>query len=144
MGLDLTHNCWSGSYPAFNRWRDKLGEVAGYTFHKSPDGFGYSPDIDWGNIENIIGHDLDGKWPNIPVRPDGTPDPLIILMAHSDCGGYLQTEYLDALANRLEDLLPKLENLDDGGHIGSYTDKTQTFIKGLRLAAKCGERVGFH
>ena len=145
MGLDTTHDCWHGSYGAFSRWRDKLAEVAGYTFHEMKDGYGrLSPDLDWGNIEATIGHHLLGEWPAIPVRPDGTPDPLIILLAHSDCEGWIQTEFCGPIADRLEELLPALEGLDGGGHIGSFTEKTQDFIKGLRLASKRGEKVTFH
>jgi len=144
MGLDTTHDCWHGAYSAFNRWRNTLAEVAGYTFHKDPEGFGSSPYIDWGNIEATIGRDLFGKWKNIPVRPDGTPDPLIILLAHSDCEGELQVEFLDAIADRLEELLPQLIDVPGGGHIPNYVDKTQKFITGLRLASSENEPVEFH
>jgi len=155
MGLDCTHDCWHGSYSAFNRWRDKLAEVAGYTFSPCGDPFEthgmkvialsrLQPDLDWGNIEKTIGRDLLGKWPQIPVRPDGTPDPLIILLAHPDCEGELQWEFLDDLANRLEDLLPELEGLDGGGHVGNYSKTTQRFIDGLRHASEARENVGFH
>lgn len=144
MGLDITHECWHGAYSAFNRWRDKLGEVAGYTYHESPNGRGgQHPDIDWGNIEATIGRNLLGKWPEIPVRPDGTSDPLIILLAHSDCEGIIQKEYCNALANRLEELIPILGEEDGGGHIGSYADKTQQFVIGLREAAVNNEDVEF-
>lgn len=144
MGLDTTHNCWQGSYSAFSRWRDQLGEIAGYTFHKNKWGQ-QLVDIDWGNVESIIGLDLNGIWPFVPIRPDGTPDALMILLAHSDCEGYIQSNMCEPLANRLEELLPELEKLeDDRGHIGNWSDKTKQFIKGLRLASKGGERVGFH
>jgi hypothetical protein len=148
MGLDTTHNCWHGAYSAFNRWRDKLAEVAGYTFHESVGS--HDPigsviiDIDWGNIEKTIGTDLNGEWPAIPVRPDGTPDPLIILLAHSDCEGELQTEFLEPLADRIEELIPHLGEEDGGGHIGLFKDKTEKFVKGLRLAAKRNEKVEFY
>lgn len=157
MGLDTTHDCWHGAYSAFTRWRDKLGEVAGYTYHYDVRPFGkggvmnavvsdsrVTPDLDWGNIERTIGHDLLGKWPAMPVRPDGTPDPLIVLLAHSDCEGEIQAEFCAPLADRLEELLPLLGEEDGGGHIGSYAEKTQTFINGLRSAAAAGEAVGFH
>jgi hypothetical protein len=103
-----------------------------------------SVDLEWGSIEETIGTDLFGEWPEIPCRHDGTPDPLIILIAHSDCEGEIQSKYCGPLADRLEELLPKLEGEDGGGHIGSYVEKTQQFIKGLRLASKRGEKVGFH
>lgn len=152
MGLDTSHDCWHGAYSAFTRWRQKLAEAAGYTLHHDVmAGYGtdapvaisrMSPDMDWGNIQETIGDDLFGKWPAIPVRPDGTPDPLIILLAHSDCEGELQTEFVGALADRLEELLPLLDG-DGGGHVGSYRAKTEQFIGGLRAAAAAGEDVTF-
>lgn len=153
MGLDTTHGCWHGAYSAFSRWRDKLAEVAGYTFTVVGDEIEMDglrvvpatykmPNLDWGNIEATIGRDLFGKWPAMPVRPDGTPDPLIVLFAHSDCEGEIQAEFCAPLADRLEELLPLLEG-DGGGHIGAYRDKTQTFIDGLRKAAAADEPVEF-
>lgn len=142
MGLDTTHDCWHGAYTAFNRWRSKLAEVAGYTESRNPDGTTHI-DLDWGNIQSVIGDDLFGRWSRIPVRPDGTPDALIILLAHQDCEGTLQSEFCGALADRLEDLLPKLEGQDGGGHVGMYADSTVRFIAGLRRAAAAGEDVEF-
>lgn len=149
MGLDTTHDCWHGAYSAFSRWREKLAEVAGYTFHDmtldgKPYGPGQAVDIDWGNIEKTIGRDLFGRWPSMPVRPDGTADPLIVLLAHSDCEGEIQADFCAPLADRLEELIPLLGDEDGGGHIGYFSEKTQTFVNGLRLAAEAGEPVGFH
>ena len=143
MGLDTTHECWHGSYSAFNRWRDTLAEVSGYTFHRNEHGQ-LMVDLDWGNAEATIGENLMGKWPRMPMRPDGTKDPLIVLLAHSDCEGEIQTRFCGPLADRLEELLPKLEGIDRGGHVGLMTEKTQTFIDGLRRAAAAGESVEFH
>lgn len=142
MGLDTSHDCWHGSYSAFNRWRDKLAEVAGYTGHPNANG-STTIDIDWGCIEGVIGRDLDGKWPFMPVRPDGTPDPLIVLIAHQDCDGEIQAEFCAPLADRLEELIPLLGEEDGRGHVGLYRDATQTFIAGLRNAAKAKESVEF-
>lgn len=152
MGLDTSHDCWHGAYSAFSRWRDKLAEVAGYTFHKVPivdypeAKFAQGRDLvdlDWGGIESVIGRDLLGEWPRMPVRPDGTPDPLIVLLAHSDCEGQIQAEFCAPLADRLEQLLPLLGDDEGGGHVGLYRDKTQTFINGLRKAAAANEPVEF-
>ena len=143
MGLDTSHDCWRGAYSAFNRWRDHLAEKAGYTFGKDEHGRQIA-DVDWGCIEAVLGKDLLGTWPSMPVRPDGTPDPLILLLAHSDCEGELQAVYLAALADRLEELLPALGDEEGGGHIGSYREKTEQFIRGLREAAAANETVTFH
>ena len=142
MGLDTSHECWHGSYSSFSRWRDKLAEAAGYTFHPLPGDRGMPSsvvlvDLDWGGIEAIIGRHLLGKWPRMPVRPDGTADPLIVLLAHSDCEGEIQAEFCAPLANRLEALLPLLGD-------EAYIAKTQTIIGGLRVAAAADEPVQFH
>lgn len=78
-----------------------------------------------------------GEWDSMPH------DPLIILIAHSDCEGVIHPTQAELLANRLEELLPLL-NGDDGGHVGNYHDTTQRFIDGLRLAVKHGEPIEFH
>ena len=145
MGLDTSHNCWHGAYSAFSRWRNQLAEVAGYTFFKAGDPRIYETAcLDWGNINATIGDDLLSRtWPAIPVRPDGTSDALIVLLAHSDCEGEIQADMCAPLADRLEQLLPLLDG-DGGGHVGNYREKTQAFIDGLRDAAAKGEVVGFH
>jgi hypothetical protein len=72
------------------------------------------------------------------------PDPLHILLNHSDCEGDIAPEDCAALADRLEDLLPLLPDEDDPGHIGNWRDKTQRFLDGLRLAASRNEALEFH
>jgi len=144
MGLDTTHDCWHGAYSAFSRWRNKLAEVAGYTFHKCGEPPIYTTaDLDWGSIHATIGNDLFGVWPSVPVRANGTPDALIVLLAHSDCEGKLQVDMLLPLADRLEELLPLLDG-DGGGHVGDYRKTTQRFIDGLRRAAAENKPVKFH
>ncbi len=120
MGLDISHDCWHGAYSAFMRWRAKLAEVSGYGDILKRVGFG-------GNIE----------WPK--------NDPLVILLHHSDYDGEIKLEDCLPLAERLEELLPALKIAGDGNfHIGSYFDKTQIFIDGLRKAAKLKEDVKFY
>ena len=140
MGLDVSHDCWRGAYSAFNRWRAWLAEAAGYLF--ATDNPGATVALDWGCIEGIIGDDLNGDWPAIPVRPDGKPDPLMILLAHSDCEGLIRWRHAGPLANRLEELLPRLEGID-GRDVGLMTDATRSFIAGLRRAAEAREDVLF-
>jgi|SRR3989304_2461194 len=150
VGLDTTHDCWHGAYSAFNRWRNKLALSAGYMLYKhGAGGPGIDADlliyesalIDWGLVR---AKELEGDWDAIPVRIDGTPDPLLLLLAHYDCEGYLKVEHLEPLALRLQELLPSLGDDEGGGHIGLYREKTQTFIDGLRKAAEARERVEFH
>lgn len=141
MGLDVSHDCWHGAYSAFSRWRDKLAAVAGYEIAKvtwsDGDTFMNGRDtilIDWGHITEA---NLMGEWAETPA------DPLFVLIAHSDCDGYVRLAQAAAVADRLEELLPLLPDEEAPGHIGHWRTKTQAFIDGLRLAVERGEDVEF-
>src|SRR6185369_10798090 len=103
MGLDTTHDCWHGSYSAFTRWRNTIAEVAGYSLmDPTPEEqarycFSKHPMIEWDGIEN---KNYRGDWSQMPG------DPLIVLIAHSDCDGVIHPEHGRPLADRLEGLLP--------------------------------------
>lgn len=140
MGLDTSHDCWHGAYSAFSRWRDKLAEVAGYgmqdpTPEEQANGFSRQyVALEWSGIEE---KNFQGEWTRTPS------DPLIVLIAHSDCDGVIHPAQAGPLANRLEELLPLLPDESGGGHIGRWRDKTQQFIDGLRMASRLGEDVVF-
>lgn len=93
-------------------WRKKVCEVAGY-----------------GDILKREGFGGDTPWP--------ADDPLVTLLAHSDCEGDILSEHCSPLADRLESLLPALTTAEWG-------DETKRFIDGLRLAASRKENVNFH
>lgn len=130
------------------RWREKIAEVAGLPPLGLMEGF-------WekGNYRDPFA-DFDRKFPALaksyydclPIKWSVLrEDPyLYALLHHSDCEGELPAEICGPLADRLEQLIPLLPSGDAGGHIGDFRDKTQTFVDGLRLAAKAGEPVGFH
>lgn len=137
MGLDVSHECWRGAYSAFARWRDKLEEVAGYESAMIQDENGFMNKtvlIDWGHITE---DNLQGHWKESPK------DPLMILIAHSDCSGIIKTNDCLALMKRLKELINKLPDEDGGGHIGNWKTKTQLFINGLKTASEAGEDVKF-
>jgi hypothetical protein len=134
MGLDTSHDCWHGAYSAFTRWRDRLAGVAGYELAMLKDEHRETILIDWGHI---VEKNYQGQWDEMPA------DPLILLIAHSDCDGEILPEHAGPLADRLAELLPLLPDEDAGGHIGNWREKTQKFIDGLRLAAERGEPVEF-
>lgn len=138
MGLDTSHNCWHGPYSSFTRFRNKLAELAGYEVKNVTydDGF-TSPtaSIDWPRIERENPHCFQGDWRTIES------DPLVYLIAHSDCDGVLHPAQARALANRLAELLPLIQ--DDRG-CERMKAKTEQFIAGLRDAVGKGEDVDFH
>jgi len=141
MGLWVSHECWTGAYSAFSRWREQLARTAGYTVAKvtweDGDVFDNNRDwvlIDWGHITNAH---LMGEWDETPA------DPLLVLIAHSDCEGVIHPAQAGPLADRLTELLPLLPDEADLGHIGAWRPKTQAFIDGLRAAVEAGEDVEF-
>lgn len=156
MGLDVTHDCWHGAYSAFGRWRAKLAELGGYELDawqlRHPHGAELWEKPEWRHLvkepppektrglifwDNITTDNLQGDWEMMPE------DPLIILLAHSDCDGKITADHAGPLAVRLEKLIPLMGEEDGGGHIGSYAEKTTQFVKGLREAAAAGEAVEF-
>jgi hypothetical protein len=126
MGLDTSHNCWNGSYSAFNRFREALCEAAEVRFRERP----YEA--------------YQGNWEGIEPAPT---DPLEYLINHSDCEGILPLYCLVPLADRLEGLLPEIKANPSAewGHLGQgVAFATERFIKGLREAACEQECVEFH
>jgi hypothetical protein len=140
MGLDTSHDAWHGAYSAFTRWRNTVAAAAGYAVWDVMYEDGYqSPTvmIDWGHITE---RNLQGHWDETPS------DPLIVLIAHSDCDGVIRPEQAKPLADRLEGLLARL-NDEGGGHLermGGHRGATEQFIAGLRAAVEAGEDVDFH
>lgn len=154
MGLDTTHNAWHGAYSAFNTWRKKIAEVAGFPPLELMEGF-YDPippnerhlptlypGIVMGNEYSFNLKELDKR---LPIKWDCLkPSPLHELLCHSDCDGYLNWGACGKIANELQKLLPLLPDEDAGGHIGYWKEKTQQFIDGCRLAHKKKEKLQFH
>lgn len=150
MGLDVSHDCWHGAYSAFMRWRMKLAEVAGIPL-PFMDMFYFPGDVlmdpfYWqrtskDEFSQRKAEEVDRFLPLPWTLFDG--DPLVHLLRHEDDRGHLDQEVLRPLANRLEELLPKLPDEDGGGHVRNWRVTTQRFIDGLRRAADAGERVEF-
>ncbi len=143
MGLYVSHECWTGAYSAFSRWRDELARAAGYSFHapseaEKIEGF-YRPypDIRWDLFE---AKNYQGEW-DLSSHPG--IDPLLFLIVHSDCDGLIHPAQAAPLAGRLEEILPLLDESKSGGHIQSMQGNTQKFINGLREAVRLGEDVEF-
>lgn len=138
MGLDTTHGCWSGAYSAFSRWRERLAEVCGIPLNVMA-GFYQQPST---RVENRRGGSL---LVGLPLKWELLkPDPLHVLLNHSECDGSIAHKDCLPLAKRLKELLPLLPEGDGGGLIGDWREKTQTFIDGLMRAHEAGEDVEFH
>lgn len=140
MGLDTSHNAWHGAYGSFARWRNELARAAGYGLAKQPLSEDYpgvtteQPDLDW---DSFAPENYQGEWARTP------DDPLIVLLAHSDCDGVIHPEQGRALADRLEELLPSI-TADAFHSPGNHRQRAEQFILGLRTAAAANEDVDFH
>lgn len=138
MGLDTTHDCWSGSYGSFARWRRAVAACIGIELDRMHGHFRGSRMSDgswaaWDTNNHLVSV-------NPPMSWDGVVDPLRHLLCHSDCDGHLDVETLLPIAERLEDIkhiMPVSPDWD-------MQETTQRFIDGLRRAARAGERVEFH
>lgn len=150
MGAYVSHDCWDRSYIIFQHWRVAIARAAGYHVvqglnfnrenamlklneEKEPL---YGPMIllDW---HKITYDNSEGIWNTLP------DDILKVLFVHSDCSGYIYPTESGLLADRLEEILP---NIDDGYTIPGYptfTEHAEAFVKGLRKAYRRNERVRF-
>lgn len=156
MGLDVSHDAWSGPYSAFMSWRIALQKAAGW--HPIEDyNEWYGVDTHVINWDAVTDENIGGEWEAVPE------DPLIVLIAHSDCDGTIPVPALAPLADRLEGLLDKF--VDNGppghprprperwpedepwpphrAHYDGYRAATERFITGLRAAASAGEPLEF-
>lgn len=147
MGLDTSHNAWHGAYSAFMRWRIEIARCCGIPlelmegFFEAKTNQMVLAECAGENAKPLI--ELVGR--NCPIKWDSLkPDPLHVLLYHSDCDGEIAPTDCAKIADRLEQLLPKIPSGDGGGHIGNWRDKTQQFIDGCRAAAAAGEPLNFH
>lgn len=132
MGLDCSHDAFSGAYSAFNRFRKTVAKAAG--------GGSISPHDDKSLDDNMW---YWGKGYNRETHPG-----LYEFFMHSDCDGDISPEMCVRVADELEALLPKIDQFGfGGGHIdrdGGFGAVTRRFIAGCRAAAAAGEALEFH
>lgn len=140
MGLNVSHGCWSGSYGGFGRFREALATAANIPL---PLMYGHYQDaLDFVNangspIARKIAACIPIQWHTL------TPDPIHVLLNHSDCDGIIEHKDLLSLAIRL-DMLAVMMRESDGRHdVRDYSDAAETFALGCRHAHKAGECLTF-
>jgi len=166
MGLDVSHDCWSGSYSTFNDYRAVIAACIGIDLWKM-DGF-FAFNIIKSQLRNLGHGAAPGKptkiKPNkirptrLGIKPTSAkpipwdaipPHPLNRFLNHSDCDGIFKWQECRELAQALEDLLPLLKSIDEtsapkwGMDNSYYQARTEEWIKGLRQAARLKEDVEF-
>ena len=131
MGLDVSHDAFSGAYSAFNRFRQSVAQAMSGSFPP--------------HIRSLQLDDDSWYWDK-KVYSKGTHPGLFELMSHSDCDGSISPQMCIAVANELEALLPKLEEMATNGHLSKYDNMAgvaRQFIKGCREAAEANENLEF-
>lgn len=113
MGLDVSHDAWSGAYSRFHRFRVALAQAAGCGFAPHP----LLPE------EGLV-------WRVSPKEP------LYPLLNHSDCDGEIEVEDLLPLAARLRELAPHIDPED-------FAERAIQFAEGCEAAAAANEPLEF-
>lgn len=135
MGLDTSHDCWSGSYNAFGVWRHAIARAAGIPLALMA-GFYDGPTMCTSKCKDGV-----RCWHNalpLPWEMWGN-EALVALLCHSDCDGVLAADDCGPLAQALEELLPTLEEEEEEWVVAA----ARRFIAGLRRAVAAGEAVEF-
>ena len=125
MGLDVTHDCWHGSYSAFHRFRAELWDLA----HPNRKG-------EWDKV-------TEGEEFLEFSRHKPAAEPLDYLLYHSDCDGDLKRYMLVPLAERLDTVAPFLST-EGAGHLArGARERALRFAAGCRAAHAAKETVKF-
>lgn len=149
MGLDVSHDCWSGPYSKFMRFRRELATVAGVPLDLM-DGF-YEPPLALTLDGQLMAGWIRRCSEALPI--DWAllkPDPIHVLLNHSDCDGVIEVADCEPLAVRLFELVPAIEARDEGrvAQFGAFADqwapRVTRFAEGLMEASRAGEVVEFH
>lgn len=119
MGLNVTHGCWDGAYSSFGRFREALAEQVGL---KLPDMVGFGGKMPWDLLR---------------------PDPLWVLLNHSDCDGEIAHADCGPLAKRLHEIAATTDRATPGAY-GDLKTEIEQFADGLDDADANGETVEFH
>lgn len=151
MGLDTTHNCWHGSYSAFNRWREQVAYLAGLPPLGLMEGFYHPPEsgmsvLFCGPGEPLALQKMMRLHRYLPIKWSCLKSEVLKrLLNHSDCDGKIGFVWVGRIADRLEQLFPLVDQLptSNEGRL-EWRQRTEQFIKGLRLAHEKREDVGFH
>jgi hypothetical protein len=157
MGLDTTHDCWSGPYSSFARWREEVARVVGVPLPLMEGFYSEPPAVamDWaepreggpfcGDGRGKLLHTFISKansW--LPLSWEALrPDPIHVLLNHSDCDGEIEVGDCIPLAVRLEEIAPLLPDEPKWHRGESARAKALQFAAGLRAAAEAGEPVKF-
>ena len=134
MGLDTSHDCWSGPYSQFMRWREWLNLFVMLDRADAGDEAARTISHMGATREAIEKAWEDGHYADQSV-------PINVLMQHSDCDGEIAADVCAPLADALQSLADR--RMQQRGLYDEKRPATERFIAGLREAAAAGEAVEF-
>ena len=130
MGLDVSHDTFTGAYSAFHRFRIAVARATG------------------GDIHQTDSWPMEAYFELGPGHDNESHPALFEFLGHSDCGGEIDPVTAGKLADEMEVLLPALDAMGDGGgHLaraGGYGAVARRWIAGCRRAAQAGEPLEFY
>ena len=122
MGLWFSHGKASWGYTGFYFFRKKLAEEIGIVLDLT-EGFQRNLDV----MEKEL-KDSDSEWYSLypkqsniftrvsikkfPLKWDNINDPIVFLINHSDCDGYIECSRLPSIASRLRELVSEWDDGD--------------------------------
>jgi len=136
MGLDVSHDAFSGAYSAFNRFRQVVARATGGSYPPHEDG-----------VVNPYGQPASWWWFGDGYHSKTHPG-LFAFFMHDDCEGEIDPETCRLLAGEMEALLPKIADVcsPSWGHIeaaGGFVAVARKWIAGCRAAAEEGVPLVF-
>ena len=116
MGLDTSHDAWEGSYSTFNEWRNLVARAAGFP-----------------PLKEMVGFGGERLW-----ETTSGDKRLIPLLHHSDCDGDIPPEDCAAIADALEELLPRMPKYEDEGEFfhDLWWDSSSSAVAARRWLAR--------
>jgi hypothetical protein len=132
MGLDCSHNAFSGAYSSFNRLRQYVAKVAGGSFPPHND-----PALDW------------NQWYfESAIVPNNTVRGMHLFLEHSDCDGEFSPEECSLVAEFLDWIVSQdVSSTAALGHLArngpDMKDSVRRFSDGCKAAAAAGESLEF-
>ena len=148
MGLDTTHDAFHGGYGSYLILRESLMVAAGYRRSKE-----YPPTYEWDGDPDFDLPENKAIWDQARMGEiDEWPfDPVLFLWAHEDCDGIIKPLIAGQIADRIDELLPKIQVATltfapawaDSERGRTTSTMAIQFMSGLREASLAGEDVEF-
>jgi hypothetical protein len=152
MGLTVSHGCWDAPYSKFMRFRRAIAAAIGVPldimegFYDRPetvaDALAWAAPRDGGPACGHYHGPTLHRWVEtlqcgLPLSWSVLkPDPLHVLLHHSDCDGGIEPSDAVAIATRLREIAPAIVGED-------FATRAAVFADGLEMAGVAGEPVTF-